>query len=389
MILVASKIVLENFVLEDGFVEVIGERITRMGKRERLLEDDFVAFDFSGATILPGLIDLHVHGAMGFDAMHGASDLYGLSAALAAQGIVGYCPTTVTESDEAVLEALKAIQGFKSLPEPLGAKVLGAYVEGPFLSAAFKGAHPEGLLKAFDLKLLEKWQRESEGVIKVLALAPERLSDMGEISAIRALGMEVALGHSGASFEMAQSAIGEGAKIGVHLFNGMCPIHHRHPGIVTAFLLEDSTFAELIVDGIHLHEAAVRLAIKSKGVDRIVLISDSMCAAGLADGPYRLGQLSVEVSDGIAKTESGSLAGSTLRLMDAVKRVAGFEGLCLSSAAKMASLNPATVLGLGHERGSIACGKFADLTVVTDDFEVIGTLLEGRWLYQTKGNKEV
>lgn len=327
------------------------------------------------AYLVPGFIDLHMHGLHGFDVMDAReSSLQGISQALAKEGVTGFLATTMTCENQEMEATLTAIA--KSTDRLAGARLLGVHLEGPFISNEKKGAQrPSGLLP--DINLFKYWQALSGQKIKIVTLAPELLGAIDFIKYLHHMDVIVSIGHTNADYEQTLLAIANGATHATHLFNAMSGIHQRQPDAAGALLLSDNIKAELIVDGIHLHPAMVQLAYRIKQKDRLFLITDSMRAKCMQAGQYELGGQMVEVNRGVAALPGGVLAGSLLRLPEAVKNMVKFTGCALPDAITMATLNPASALKMDRQKGTIAIGKDADLVVLDHDFNVMMTIREG------------
>lgn len=339
------------------------------------------SLDLGDVTIIPGLIDIHVHGREERDVMDAdPSALEVISASLAKHGVTGFLATTVTTTWPRTLDALRVV-GATDGAALSGARMLGVYSEGSFFNAAHKGAHNEAYFLEPTPALIDEMIDAAAGKLKVLALAPEIEGAMDSLRHATARGVKVVLGHTDASYDQARAALEAGGCGGVHVFNGMRGIHHREPGCAGAVLLEPGT-VEVIADGVHLHPAILQLITRLKEPEDILLISDCMCAGGLSDGTYRLGEMDVVVRNGIVRTEGGSLAGSTLTLDRAVALMSEVEGVGFEDAIRMASLSPARFLGLDHTVGSLAVGKSADLAVVDSEQRVRATIVGGKlaWL---------
>lgn len=384
-VLNAKKIVLPDRVLDASSISIEEGIITNVGEKNN--GHDLVV-DFSEYTVLPGLIDLHIHGGNGFDVMDGTYDaLNGLSSHLGSLGITGFLATTVTSEWHRLVEAAKNIENTRKRGVQ-GAEIIGGYIEGPFISETHKGAHPKRFLRAIsqeDLALLVK----SAPSIKVVTVAPELEGATGMISYLKDRGIKTSIGHTAADYETSQEAFEAGATIAVHTFNGMRSLHHREPGIVGAALTNDEVYCELIADNIHVHPAVMDIVKRCKGTDKVCLITDCMRAGGLADGDYLLGEEVVKVKEGIARTKSGSLAGSTLNLIDAIRNVVASGASNLIEAVNMASRIPAEALGIDNVQGSIEPGKRANLTVVDDDLNVIMTILDGKVIYSKEFENDI
>lgn len=342
--------------------------------------DNLDPLDLGDVTLVPGLIDLHIHGREGRDIMDGKlSSIATISSSLAKHGVTGFLATTVTSSWRETMAAMDALGRAAKQVMP-GAQVLGGYSEGLFFTNEHKGAHNEKYFLPLTKARIDELYAASHQQLKVIALAPELENAAEMIRYIRSLGLRVNLGHTDATYEQTVEAIEAGACSGVHVFNGMRGIHHREPGCSGAVLLHD-TNVEVIADGIHLHPAILKLILKLKSTEKITLISDCISAGGMPDGRYPLGKLEVNVIDGIARTDSGSLGGSTLALDQAVRNMQQLAGVTLFDAVQMASLSPARYLGLDDKIGSIAGGKQADLAIVGPQGEVYATLFQGRLIY--------
>ncbi len=341
---------------------------------------DFESLDLGDTRITPGLIDVHIHGREGHDVMDADSAaLQAISRSLARHGVTGFLATTVTSSWERTLDALSAVGAACGTIMP-GARLLGAYSEGLFFSCLHKGAHNEAFFLPPTVARIDAMIEAAAGGLRVVALAPEIEGAMPVIAHAVARGLRVVLGHTDASYDQTREALTLGASGGVHLFNGMRGIHHREPGCAGALLLERCT-VEVIADGVHLHPAILDLIARLKPAEDILLISDCMCAGGLTDGRYRLGEHDVIVTDGVVRTQSGSLAGSTLTLDRAVTRLADAGGVAFRDAVHMASLFPARFAGVDDRFGSIVSGKRADLALFDRDGQVRATFVDGALVY--------
>jgi N-acetylglucosamine-6-phosphate deacetylase len=345
---------------------------------------DVEVIDLCGAALGPGLIDLHAHGADGVEVMDGGDAVGRMARFFARHGVTGFLPTTVTASWEATERAIEGVRrATAAIAAPaVGARVLGVHLEGPFLSPERLGAQSpehcipptvEGVARLIGL---------ARGLPCIVTLAPEIESGMDAIRTLVEAGAVVSLGHSVASAEEAAAAFAAGATQVTHLFNAMHPMHHREPGLVGAALTTVGVRVELIADGVHVHPTAVRLAVAAKGVDGVLLVTDSMAATGCADGEYVLGPMKVIVRNGEARLESSALAGSTLTLERAVGNVAHWTDVGLGGAWQMASLNPARQLGLDPRLGRLAPGYDADLTAIDDGGQVVLTMVGGEIVYR-------
>lgn len=317
--------------------------------------------DFGGDLLIPGLIDIHTHGALGMDSMSETLDFSLWRAYMLRNGITTFFPTTVTENDEAIAKAVRNL-----------ADSDGIYLEGPYINPERNGAHDKNKIHPVD-----EFLSKLDGKLKIVALAPEFEPNMDAIGELHARGIRVSLGHSAADYETGTKAFGQGATLLVHTFNAMNPLTHREPNLIGAAFDNDNVFCEVISDGIHLHPAIVRMLYRLLGSRRMVLISDSMAATGLADGEYGLGDLRVTVKDGVARTEYGAIAGSTKNIMQMVRTAISF-GIPMPAAVEMASLTPARAAGIDSETGSICVGKKANLVRCTDGLVIKEVIYQGK-----------
>ena len=343
---------------------------------------DYAIIDYAQQSMIPGLIDLHVHGREGCDVMDAKmSSISTISSSLAKHGVTGFLATTVTASWEKTLKAFNIVGKAVATDMP-GAQVLGAYNEGLFFTETHKGAHNQDYFLPLTKQRIDDILQASNNSLKVMAMAPEFEDSVDNISYLRENGVKVMLGHTNANFEQTEKALCCGASGGVHIFNGMSGVHHRDPGCAGAVLMNKDALAEVIADGIHLHPTIMQLIYRLKGQDKIALISDCINAGGYPDGIYQLGELEVIVEAGVARTKSGSLAGSTLTLNKGVLNMANLAEIPLLEAINMASIVPAKHLDLENEIGSIALGKKANFAIVNEDLTVETTIISGRTVYQ-------
>ncbi len=333
--------------------------------------------------IVPGFIDMHVHGANGCDVMDANSDaLLAISHALAAEGTTGFLATTMTADVTEIDSALLAVRDFVKSNVKKGAALLGVHLEGPFLAATKMGAQRGDKIIPPNIELMRHWQTLSANLIKLVTLAPEQPHALSLIEYLVQQHIIASIGHTNATFAETTAAIAAGCSHATHLFNAMRGIHQREPGAVTAALLSSAITAELILDGVHLHPAIVELVYRIKGREKIALVTDAMRAKCLSDGCYDLGGQSVQVRNGEAKLADGTLAGSVLTMSSAIQNMMKFTGCGLGDAVKMAAENPAKLLGIFDQKGSIAVGKDADLVVLSESYQVVMTVREGEICYQ-------
>lgn len=365
----------------DGLAILIsGGKISALIPTNELIPEktDYV-IDAAGMWVVPGMIDIHVHGSDGVDTMDSTRAAYSqMSRFFAKHGVTAFLPTTVSASKQDTLDAIHCVQSVMGVED--GAQILGIHLEGPFLNKKFRGAQPEQHLREVDPDEYSEWIRS--GVVRMVTIAPEYPGMKSFILEGLRKGIHFAVGHSGASFEEVAAAVDLGLRHATHTFNGMLGFNHREPGVVGCVLTDDRVFSQIIVDGNHVHPAAIRLLLKAKGIERTVLITDAMRAAGMPDGEYLLGgDEKVIVQGGIARTKTGSLAGSTLTMDNAIRNYVHFTGLPFERALPSATRVPATAIGIEKQKGSIAVGMDADIVLLDSDMNVRLTLVAGRVVY--------
>ena len=361
-------------LLEDGIITAVGCR------DEVHVPSNARVIDFGAAVLAPGLVDIHIHGGAGHDVMEGAdASLAAVERLIAKHGVTSYCPTTVTAPIDATLRSLdglgKAVAN-ATAGDGTRARPLGVHLEGPFLSHAKRGVHPSALLQPASRELFDRMWQAATCHVSLLTIAPEIEGAIELIAEASRRGICASLGHSDADLPQAQAAIHAGARHATHTFNAMRPLDHRNPGLLGAVLTDDAVTADIIVDGVHVAPAVVDLFIRAKGIDGAVLITDAISATGMPDGTYMLGELEVQVRDGRCEF-GGRLAGSVLTLDRAVRNTMQFAGMTLQHAIRMATWNPARVLGIAHRKGTLSVGADADIAVFSSAGEVIRTIVGG------------
>jgi len=356
-----------GILMRDGEIE-------RIGKRDELeLPAGAIEIRAEDSTAIPGFVDVHIHGAGGRDVMEGVPEALSVVAQRVAQhGTTSIVATTVTAATDYTLRAVEGIA--KYIPTQLEyddvrAEVLGMHFEGPFLSKERRGMHPPEKLQPPSLDLLQKLLHAASGNARILTIAPELLGAMPCIDAARSLGMVVSIGHTDATYEQARAAIAHGAHHATHVYNAMRPFSHRDPGVIGAVLTSPEVNAELIADGIHVDEIAMKVLLQAKGPERVVLISDGTMATGMPDGKYTLGGVEFMVVDGVCRDAEGRLAGSTLTLDRALRNIVRL-GTPLADAVRMLTLNPATVLGIEFKKGALRTGADADILLLNEAMQV-------------------
>jgi N-acetylglucosamine-6-phosphate deacetylase len=361
----SSQVVIEN------------DRITGIFP-EGPVEPGAHTIDVQGHYIIPGLIDIHIHGVSGFDTMDASQEaIQTMARFIASHGVTAYLPTTVAASAQ---DIQKSIDTVASMPQPQdGARHLGIHLEGPYLNHMFCGAQPLHHLRGADPDEYIPWFRKQ--AVRLITVAPEIHGVPELIRAGVKEGVEFAIGHSAASYEQVLQAMDLGLHLATHAFNGMPPLHHRTPGVLGAVLSEERLYAQVIVDGTHVHPAVVKLLARAKGIDRTILITDAIRATGMPDGRYALGDQQVFVRNGIARTEAGGLAGSTLTMDQALQNIMKYADLSLQQALPMATRVPAEALGLHHHQGQIAPGFDADIVIMDETCNVHQTMVGGQVVF--------
>jgi N-acetylglucosamine-6-phosphate deacetylase len=339
--------------------------------------------DYSGQSIAPGLVDTHIHGFGGADTNDRKIEgiVQTMSEGLLAAGVTSFFPTAVTASHEELLEVADEIGS--NVDKAAGAKIRGLFFEGPYFTEEFKGAQNPKYMRDPSYSELAEYGEAAKGLPIKIGIAPEREGSTAFVKEAVEHGFTIALGHSNATYADAVAAVQAGATMWVHAFNGMRGLNHREPGMVGAVFNLPNTYAELICDGFHVRPEACQILMREKGTDHVVLITDSMRAAGLRDGEYYLGEFPVIVKEGAARLkEGGNLAGSILLLKDAVKNVVDWQIATPAEAVKMASLNAAKSTKIDDVCGQIKEGLDADFIVLDEHLELVATYLDGEKRYQ-------
>lgn len=380
----AHRILTPHEELRDRIILIQDDRITAIGHRDEIQVPadarDLLARD---TIVVPGFVDIHIHGAGGHDVMEATPEaLSTITERVARRGTTSLLATTVSASPDETCRSLAGIAAYissaENRPKPhhSRAEILGVHLEGPFISAVRRGVHPESALEAPSIPLFDKFLAAAAGTARILTVAPELPGALELIARAVKDGLVVALGHTDATYEQAQEAIERGAKHAVHVFNAMRPFSHRDTGVIGAVLTHGDVSAEIIADGVHVDSPAVEILLASKGADRVILVSDGIAATGMPDGDYHLGSIDVRVSKGVARNAEGRLAGSTLTLDRAVSNMVQLN-VPLIDAVRMATLGPARRLGLAGKKGVIAVGADADLVFLHEDLSVAGVMTRG------------
>lgn len=363
-----------GILVRDGVIEEAGPRagMTLPAGAQEVLATD--------RTAVPGFVDVHIHGAGGHDVMEGCEQaLRAVATTVARHGTTSMVATTVTASTEQTVRSVEGIVRYIAGQHEAGdsrAEVLGIHFEGPFLNKERRGVHPPELLQLPSSETLERFLQAAAGNARILTIAPELLGAAPCIEAAKKSGLVVAMGHTDATYEQARAAIARGTGHAVHVYNAMRPFSHRDPGVIGAVLTSPEVNAELIADGVHVDEGAMKLLLQAKGLDRVILVSDGISATGMPDGKYMLGGFEVTVSGGVCRNAEGKLAGSTLTLDRALRNIVAL-GIPLAGAIKMVTANPAALLGIEFKKGALRPGADADIVLLDDSLHVTDAWARG------------
>jgi N-acetylglucosamine-6-phosphate deacetylase len=390
-LLTGGRVVTPEGVLSPGWIRVAGNLIDAVGPGMAIppLPAGLPVTDLHGHWVLPGFVDLHVHGGGGTSFTEGSAD----DARHAAAFHRRHGSTTIVAS--LVTAPLADLEARAAMLAALASQgvIAGIHLEGPFLSAARCGAQDPRHMLAPDVAAFERLHAAAAGRLRVITIAPELPGAVGLIKAAARAGVTAAVGHTDATADITSAAVDAGATHATHLFNGMRPLHHREPGPAGALLDRDEVTCEVIADGVHLHDTMIRLAARAAGPGRLVLVTDAMAAAGMPDGSYRLGSTRVDVAGGVARLAGGAepgavgaiavaataIAGSTATMADVVRHAVA-AGLPVTAVAAAASTTPARVLGLGDRTGALRPGLDADLVVCDEEFRLRAVMRQGEWL---------
>ncbi|TCS83268.1 N-acetylglucosamine-6-phosphate deacetylase [Tepidibacillus fermentans] len=383
----------EEAKIEKGYIRVENGKISEICKMDNFQDINGIeVIQFPNEyKLIPGMIDLHIHGAAGADTMDATIEaIETIASALPKEGTTSFLATTITKEEEEIERALINVANYMKKENNAGkAEVLGVHLEGPFISVKRAGAQPPHAITEPDIKRFKQWQTISENQIKLVTLAPEREGGLELTAYLRETGVVASIGHSDAKYDEAVEAIKAGVTHATHLFNGMRGLHHREPGVVGAVLLHDQVKAELIVDGIHVRPEMVKLIFQQKGKEGIVLVTDAMRAKCLGNGVYQLGGQEVFVRDQQATLKDGTLAGSILKMKDSIRNMMEFTDCTLEDIIYMSSTNPAKQLNVFDRKGSIKVGKDADLVVLDENNQVVMTFCRGELAYNREGGKGI
>lgn len=371
--IINGRLVLEDGVVS-GFAIIFDEKIQKIVPADEVNTEEYEVIDAEGKLVAPGLVDIHIHGYLGEDASDGsAAGLKKMAAGIAKNGVTSWCPTTMTIAKDEIVKAFDTAREVKAEETCYGAKILGVNCEGPFINPSKKGAQPGEYILPPDGDFIVA----NADILKLFTVAPEMEGAKECIRQVSEDGRVLAsMGHTGASFEEACAGIEAGVRHTTHLFNAMTALQHRNPGVVGAALSDERVSCELIADTFHVNPGLYKLVAKAKG-DKLCLITDCMRAGGMEDGDYTLGGQHV-IKTGIrCLLEDGTIAGSVLKLNEAVRNLKAHTDLSLSEVFACASLNPAKAIGEAENIGSLAVGKCADIIICDDEIQVKTTIING------------
>jgi len=392
IVLAGGDLVLADRILTSASLFVDGDRITAIEPQERVDTAGADIVDVRDHYVVPGFVDVHVHGVLGHDTLDDAEAIRAIAAALPRYGVTAFCPTSVACAPLPLGVMLDAVRDARLSPRPGSARVLGAHLESNFINPDYRGAQPLSCIRTSAAAADHRGRVDGDFTgpdildviaahradIGIVTLAPEMPGGLDLVATLVAAGHRVSMGHTGATFEQANDGIDAGIRHATHLFNRMSPLAHRAPGATGAALAREEVVAELICDGVHVHPAVCRVAIAAKGVAGIVAITDATAGAGLAPGTQaRLGGQRITVGDQAAFLDDGTIAGSTLTMDRAFRTIATRFGASIVDAAQLCSTTPARQLGLTGF-GAIAAGAMADLVVLDRGFGVARTFIGGR-----------
>ena len=361
-------------VIRDGVIESVGPRsgVSLPAGATEVQATDLMA--------TPGFVDVHIHGAGGHDVMAGTDDaLKAVAKMIASHGTTSFLATTVTANPDAICKSSEGIAKYIALQHQAAdsrAEVLGIHFEGPFISPVRRGVHPPEWIHLPSADMLAKFIEAAGGHAQLITIAPELLGAMPCIEAARNAGLVVGMGHTDANYEQARAAIAHGVHHAIHVYNAMRPFSHRDSGVIGAVLTSPEMTAELIADGIHVEDIAMKMLLQAKGAAGVILISDGTAATGMPDGKYRLGEMEVTVSGGVCRNSEGKLAGSALTLDRSLRNIVKL-GIPLGDALRMLTLNPAKLLGLEFKKGSLRPGVDADILLLDSALNITQVYTRG------------
>ncbi len=367
-IIFAKKIFTENGITENGAVLTQNGIIAKIYDSRADLKPDY---DFSDLNLYPGLVDIHIHGGYGLDVMNGEKDILNLAEKKLKEGITAFCPTLITSSPDKMKAVLKDIEKIKSgkTDKLKLSRILGCFLEGPYISKKFCGIHNKSYIKDLDYDEIKALLDSFSSVISRIAIAPEYENSPKIIELLKEYNVKAAIGHSGADSLHTEAAIAAGADTAIHTFNAMKAFEHRNSGILGAVLTDERIFCEIIADLVHTDLTALKLILRCKGKNKIIIVSDCISAGGLSDGEYLFSDKIIYVKGSQARSIDSTIAGSVLKLTDGIKNMIK-AGADICDAVNMASINPAAAIGADNIIGSIKENKAADFFIGDDDLNV-------------------
>jgi N-acetylglucosamine-6-phosphate deacetylase len=375
----------EKETYKNGYIKVVDGKIAEVGPVSQYKQDDdaeviTLSPDYQ---VIPGAIDIHIHGASNSDAMDATHEaLSTMAETLPKEGTTSFLATTMTQTAEAIESALLNAGKYIENQSQEHAEIIGIHLEGPFISPVRKGAQPEEHIVDPDVTLFKRWQEMAENQIKLVTLAPEQPNGLDLAAHLKATGVVASIGHSDATYDQIDEAIQAGTTHVTHLYNGMRGLHHREPGVLGAAYLRDELYVELIADGIHCRPEMIKLAYNQITSERMILITDSLRAKWLEKGTYDLGGQPVYVNETKATLSDGTLAGSILKMNDAIKNTMEYTDCSMTDIIKMTAENPAKQLRIFDRKGSIQVGKDADLVILNDRLDVEMTFCRGNLAFK-------
>ncbi len=393
IVLAGGDLVLPDRIVATASLVLDGDRIAAIESRARVDPAGAFIVDVSGCYVVPGFIDVHVHGIEGIDTLDAGTPVARIAASLPRYGVTAFCPTTVACPPAQLRAVLAQVRSAREAPEARGARVLPAHLESNFINPDYRGAQPADCLRLpggaaigdgdFSARDILGAIADARPDVGIITLAPELPGGIDLVRSLVSAGHCVSLGHSGATFDEAVAAVEAGARHATHLFNRMTPLAHREPGVAGAVLAREEVAAELVCDAYHVHPGMCRVAIAAKGPQGIMAITDGTGGSGLPPGSFaRLGGRRIRVSDEAVVLDDGTLAGSSLTMDRALRTIVTRFGRSIVDAAMMCSTTPARQLGL-HALGAIAPGAIADVAVVDRDWRVVHTFVAGQEVYRS------
>jgi len=380
--IIGGKLFTPFETIDRGTVTIKNGKIVSVGHEDEVsVPSGAEVIDATNKIVAPGFINIHIIGSRGVDTMDATYDAINeVSKYIAGGGETSFVPSTVSAPQERIVAVGRAVKSAVEKGTD-GAEVLGLHLEGPFINPKRKGSHNAEYIRPPSIEELDEAVREAGGYVKLVTIAPELEGALDLIRELKKQGIVSTVGHSDATYGEMMAGVKAGLSHATHMFDGMRPFHHREPGVVGAILTLDEMTADVIADGVHVHPAAIKILIRIKGTDKVALITDATKPAGMPDGMYELGGLKVIVKGGVCRTEAGNLAGSIIRLNDAVRNMVDLVGLSLQEAIKMATINPAKVIGVDGRKGSLEPGKDAGIVIFDNNMNVYKTIVGGKIVY--------